>query len=105
MIVLTSSIKNIRGMPFTVLILAFIHYRSPTKKLKQQTIAIFLGALTIQATSKESSETRMNITTLKQVVFSTIFHVSAQPVQILARADPKMVKELKKFYNRECWLL
>ena len=105
MIVLTSSIKNIRGMPFTVLILAFIHYRSPTKKLEQQTIAIFLGALTIQATSKESSETRMNVTTLKQVVFSTIFHVSAQPVQILARADPKMVKELKKFYNRECWLL
>ena len=97
--VLTSSIKNIPGMPFTILILAFINYRSPTKKLKQQTNAIFLGALTIQATSKESSETRMNImniTTLKQVVFSTIFHVGAQLVQILARADPKMVKELKK---------
>ena len=39
----------------------------------------------------------MNITTLKQVIFNTIFHVGAQPVP--------MVKELKRFYNREYWLL
>ena len=35
----------------------------------------------------------MIITTLKQVIFNTIFYVGAQPVPIF--------KEL----NRECWLL
>ena len=45
----------------------------------------------------------MNIT-LKQVIFNTIFHAGAQPVQILARMKPKMVKELKRFYNKE-WRL
>ena len=38
----------------------------------------------------------MSFTTLKQVIFNTIFHLGAQPVP--------MFKELKKFYNRECWL-
>ena len=47
----------------------------------------------------------MNITTLKQVISNTIFHVGAQLVQTLARTNSKMVKELKGFYNRECWLL
>ena len=42
-------------MPFSVLIHPVIHYRSPRKKLKQETNTIFRGALTTQATSKYSS--------------------------------------------------
>ena len=40
---------KIPGIPFSILILAVIHYRAPTKKLKQETNAISQGALTIQA--------------------------------------------------------
>ena len=47
----------------------------------------------------------MNITSLKQFFFKTIFHMGPQPVQILTRIDPKMVKELKRLYSREWWLL
>ena len=51
-VVLTCSIKIIPGIPFSILILAVIHYCSPQKKLKQETNTIFWGGLPTQATSK-----------------------------------------------------
>ena len=48
--------------PFSIFILAVIHYSTPPKKLIQETSSIFWGALRIQATSKYPSETRINIT-------------------------------------------
>ena len=52
MVVLTFSIIKTPGMLFSILIHPVIHYRSPPKKLKQETNAIFRGALTNQAMSK-----------------------------------------------------
>ena len=50
-VVSASSKRKTPRMPFSILIHPVIHYRSPRKKLKQETNTIFRGALTTQATS------------------------------------------------------
>ena len=101
-VVLTCSIKKIPGIPFSILILAVIHYCSPPKKLKQETNTIFWGGLPTQATSNKSSETRMNITTLKQVIFNTIFHIGAHPYWASLKRPAKC--ELKLYLSQKLCL-
>ena len=65
-------------MPFSIL----IHYHSLSSIITQPQKKFF------RPFTRSASQTRVSITTLKQVIFNTIFNVGAQPVQVF--------KELKK---------